>query len=107
MLIWHHTAMSGCEHMHKVRLEEEGDSQVATFACMQLNPNGALVPCVHSPNTHLEALYCHPLLTRSECRRASASTSKASAVLLEKPCPAPSVHLGRVDFAGQGALYIS
>jgi hypothetical protein len=106
MLIWHHTAMSGCEHMHEVRLGEEGDSQVATFACMQLNRNGALVPSVHSPNTRLEALYCHPLLTRSECRRVSASTSKASAVLLEKPCPAPSVYLGRIDFAGAGALYI-
>jgi hypothetical protein len=50
---------------------------VATFSCMQLNRMGALVPSLHSPNTHLEALYCYPLLMRSGCRRGTASTSKA------------------------------
>ena len=74
---------------------------MATFACIQLIRKGALVPSLHSPNTHLEALYCHPLLTRSKCRRVIASTSKASALLLEKPCAAPSDYPGRVDFARQ------
>jgi hypothetical protein len=49
-----------------------------------------LVLNLHSPNTRPEALYCHPLLMRTECRPLIASTSKASALLLEKPCPAPS-----------------
>lgn len=70
---------------------------MATFACIQLIRKGALVPSLHSPNTHLKALYCHPLLMRSECRRVIASTSKASALLLEKPCAAPSDYPGRVD----------
>jgi hypothetical protein len=38
---------------------------MATFACMQLIPKGALVPSLHSPNTPLKALYCRPLLMRS------------------------------------------
>lgn len=50
---------------------------MATFACMRLNRKGALVPSVHSPNTHLEALYCHPLLTRWGMQVSIASTSKS------------------------------
>jgi len=36
--------------------DDEGDSEVATFACIQLIHMGALVPSVHSPNTYTHCL---------------------------------------------------
>jgi len=59
-MIWHHTVISLCCEpaytliLHKLRLCQgsESDSQVATFACIQLARKGVAVPHVHLPNTY-------------------------------------------------------
>jgi hypothetical protein len=51
-VIWHHIKLSRCEPMHRLHSYARGESQVATFACIQLFHIGAMLPSLHSPNTH-------------------------------------------------------
>ena len=52
-MIWHHMRLSSCECAYKLPYYARGESQVATFACIRLFHNGAMLPSLHSPNTHV------------------------------------------------------
>ena len=51
-VIWHHMKSFDGEHTHKLHSYARGESQVATFACIPLFRKGAMLPSLHSPNTH-------------------------------------------------------
>jgi hypothetical protein len=61
-MIWHHIGWYGCEHVQTLRLRQEDDSEVATFACIQLTHKGVLVPNVHSPNTYTHCVRSYSLV---------------------------------------------